>query len=97
MSSYPSQYRKDYPEWREAEKIRNIEREKKKYNNDPDYKEQVKKKALERYYRMKEAKSNASISVSYFFFSYRSQKNDIRIKHFIYSQKKSYFKVYKYE
>jgi hypothetical protein len=64
MSSYTSQYRKDHPEWREAEKIRNNEREKKKYNNDPDYKEQVKKRALDRYYRMKEAKLNASISVS---------------------------------
>ena len=64
MSSYTSQYRKDHPEWREAEKIRNNELEKKKDNNDPDYKEQVKKRALERYYRMKEAKLNASISVS---------------------------------
>ena len=63
MSSYTSQYRKDRPEWRDAEKIRNNEREK-KYNNDPNYKEQVKKRALERYYRMKEAKLNASISVS---------------------------------
>ena len=54
MSSYTSQYRKDHPEWREAEKIRNNEREKNKYNNDPDYKEQVKKRALERYYRMKD-------------------------------------------
>jgi hypothetical protein len=43
------------------EKIRNNERGKK---NDPDYKEQVKKRALERYYRIKEAKLNASISVS---------------------------------
>jgi len=64
MSSYTSQYRKDHPEWREAEKVRNNEREKKKYNNDPDYKEQVKRRALERYYRMKEAKLIDSISVS---------------------------------
>ena len=64
MSSYSTQYRRDHPEWREAEKIRNNEREKNKYNNDPDYKEQVKKRALERYYRMKEAKLNSSISVS---------------------------------
>jgi hypothetical protein len=28
MSSYTTQYRKDHPEWREAEKIRNNEREK---------------------------------------------------------------------
>ncbi len=60
MPSYTSQYRKDHPEWREAEKVRNNEREKRKYNNDPEYKEQVKKRALDRYYRMKEAKLNAS-------------------------------------
>jgi hypothetical protein len=47
MSSYTSQYRKDHPEWREVEKIRNNERERNKYNNDPDYKEQVKKRALD--------------------------------------------------
>ena len=64
MSSYTTQYRREHPEWREAEKIRNNEREKNRYNNDPDYKEQVKKRALERSYRMKEAKLNSSISVS---------------------------------
>ncbi len=64
MSSYTSQYRKDHPEWRKVKKIRNHEREKKKYNNDPNYKEQVKKRALERYYRIKEATLNVSISVS---------------------------------
>jgi hypothetical protein len=64
MSSYTTKYRREHPEWREAEKIRNNEREKKIYNNDLDYKEQVKKRALERYYRMKEAKLNSSISVS---------------------------------
>ncbi len=63
MPSNTSQYRKDHREWREAEKIRNNEREE-KYNNDPDHKEQVKKRALERYYRMEEAKLNVSISVS---------------------------------
>ncbi len=48
MSSYKTQYRKDHPEWpgREAEKIRNNERENQKYNNDPNYKEQVKKRAF---------------------------------------------------
>jgi hypothetical protein len=64
MSAYTSQYRKDHPEWREEEKIRNNEQEKNKYNNGPNYKEQVKKLALEGYYLMKEAKLNASISVS---------------------------------
>jgi hypothetical protein len=42
---------------------RNNEREN-IYNNDPDYKEQVKKRELDRYYRMDEAKLNAPISVS---------------------------------
>ncbi len=37
-----TKYRKDHPEWKEAEKIRNNEREKNKYNNDPDYKEKKK-------------------------------------------------------
>ncbi len=46
MSSYTTQYS------REAEKIRNNEREW-KYDEDPDYKEHLKKRALERYYRMK--------------------------------------------
>ena len=64
MSSYSTQYRRDHPEWREAEKIRNNEREKNRYNNVPDYKEQVKKLALEQYYCMKEAKLNSSIYVS---------------------------------
>ena len=64
MSSYTTKYRREHPELREAEKLRNNEREKNRYNNDPEYREQIKKKALERYYRMKEAKLNSSISVS---------------------------------
>ena len=64
MSSYTTQYRRDHPEWREAEKLRNNEREKNRYNNDPEYREQIKKKALERYYRMKQEKLNSTISVS---------------------------------
>ena len=39
-------------------------KEKARYNNDPAYKERVKQRALDRYYRMKEAKLNPSISVS---------------------------------
>lgn len=64
MSSYTTQYRKAHPEWREAEKVRNCEREKTKYANDPERREKVKQRALERYYRMKEAKMNSTISVS---------------------------------
>jgi hypothetical protein len=57
MSSYASLYRLKHPEWREAEKVRNNDREKAKYNNDPEYKEKVKKNALARYYRLKEMKN----------------------------------------
>lgn len=56
MSSYSSIYRLNHPEWREAEKIRNNNREKARYNNDPEYKERVKKNALIRYYKIKELK-----------------------------------------
>ena len=64
MSSYTTEYRRTHPEWREAEKVRNNNREKTRYANDPEYKERVKAKALAHYYKMKEAKMNASISVS---------------------------------
>ena len=33
------------------------------YHNDPEYKEKVKQQALARYYRLKELKTNTSISV----------------------------------
>lgn len=64
MSSYSTIYRKEHPEFREKEKIKNNEREKARYNNDPAYRERVKQRALDRYYRMKEAKLNPTISVS---------------------------------
>ena len=64
MSSYSTVYRKEHPEFREKEKIINNEREQARYNNDPEYRERVKQRALNRYYRMKETKANASISVS---------------------------------
>ena len=64
MSSYSTVYRKEHPEFREKEKITNNLREKARYNNDPEYRERVKQRALNRYYRMKDAKANNSISVS---------------------------------
>lgn len=64
MSSYTTQYRRTHPEWREAEKVRNNEREKTRYANDPERREKVKQRALAYYYKMKEAKMNSSISVS---------------------------------
>ena len=64
MSSYSTVYRREHPEFREKEKIINNEREKARYNNDPEYRERVKQRALNRYYRMKDAKANNTISVS---------------------------------
>lgn len=64
MTSYATQYRKAHPEWREAEKVRNCEREKTRYANDPERREKVKQRALEYYYKKKEAKMNSIISVS---------------------------------
>lgn len=64
MSSYSTVYRREHPEFREKEKITNNLREKARYNNDPEYRERVKQRALNRYYRMKDAKANNTISVS---------------------------------
>ena len=64
MSSYSTVYRREHPEFREKEKISNNLREKARYNNDPEYRERVKQRALNRYFRMKDAKANNSISVS---------------------------------
>ena len=64
MSSYTTQYRRTHPEYYEAEKKRDNERMKAKYANDPERREKVKQRALERYYRLKEAKMNSTISVS---------------------------------
>ena len=64
MSSYSTVYRREHPEFREKEKITNNLREKARYNNDTEYRERVKQRALNRYYRMKDAKANNTISVS---------------------------------
>ena len=64
MSSYSTKYRKEHPEWREKEKIRNQERENLKYQNDPEYLLKKQLQALARYYKNKEAKINASLSVN---------------------------------
>lgn len=64
MSSYMTMYRKEHPEYYEAEKKRDNERMKSKYANNPEHKEMVKQRALAYYYKKKEAKMNASISVS---------------------------------
>ena len=64
MSSYSTVYRREHPEFREKEKIINNEREKARYKNDPEYRERVKQRALNRYYQMKQTKANSSISVN---------------------------------
>jgi hypothetical protein len=63
MSSVATLYRKEHPEYYAQERIRDNERVKNLYHSNPDYKEKVKQQALARYYRLKEAKKNASIVV----------------------------------
>ena len=64
MSSYSTQYRKEHPEYYEKERIKDNERVKKLYHNNPEYREKVKQQALARYYKSKDAKENAPISVN---------------------------------
>lgn len=63
MSSVATLYRKEHPEYYAQERIRDNERVKKLYHSNPEYKERVKQQALARYYKVKEAKMNASIVV----------------------------------
>jgi hypothetical protein len=63
MSSYSTKYRREHPEYHEKEKLVDRERIKNIYHNNPEYREKTKQRALAYYYRMKEAKQNASISV----------------------------------
>jgi len=64
MSSSTTLYRKANPEYYEKEKIRDRERMRLKYNENPEHRERVKQQALARYYRLKEQKNNGSISVN---------------------------------
>jgi hypothetical protein len=57
MSSTATLYRLSHPEYYAQERIRERERLKIVYQNNPEYKEKVKKAALARYYRLKEAKA----------------------------------------
>ena len=54
MSSYSTQYRKENPEYYEKERIKDNERVKKLYHNNPEYREKVKQQALARYYKSKQ-------------------------------------------
>lgn len=53
MASVIAKYRLEHPEYREKEKIKDNEKKKYKYQNDPDFREKAKKKALENYYKKK--------------------------------------------
>lgn len=64
MSSKASMYRKEHPEYYKEERVKDNERVKNLYHNNPDYKEKVKQQALARYYKLKELKQNTSISVN---------------------------------
>ena len=63
MSSTTTRYRNEHPEWREQEKAKDRERLKMMYQDNPEYREKVKQKALARYYRLKEEKLG-SIKIS---------------------------------
>ena len=62
MPSIASLYRQSHPENYQKEKENNKIRNSERYRNDPEYKENKKKYALERYYRLKEKALNASES-----------------------------------
>lgn len=53
MSSNP--YRLKHPEYREKEKVKDRERKKEKYANDEEYREKMKQRASENYYKDKPA------------------------------------------
>ena len=64
MSSYSTKYRKEHPEYYEKERIKDKERVKNLYNKNPEYREKVNQHALARYYKSKETKANAFVSVN---------------------------------
>jgi hypothetical protein len=64
MTSKATQYRKEHPEYYAQERVKDNERVKKLYQENPEYREKTKQQALARYYRNKEAKMNASVAVS---------------------------------
>jgi hypothetical protein len=51
MSSRATIYRKEHPEYYEKERIKDNERVKTLYQNNPEYREKVKQQALARYYK----------------------------------------------
>lgn len=57
MASVIAKYRLEHPEYREQEKIKDNQRKKDKYKNDPEFREKAIKRALDRYYKKKEEKA----------------------------------------
>ena len=64
MSSKSTLYRREHPEYYEKERIKDKERVKNLYHTNPEYKAKVNQQALARYYRLKEMKANAAVSVN---------------------------------
>lgn len=64
MTSKATLYRKENPDYYKEERVKDNERVKKIYNNNPEYREKVKQQALARYYKLKEQKSKMIISVN---------------------------------
>ena len=64
MTSKATQYRKEHTEYYSQERVKDNERVKKLYQENPEYREKTKQQALARYYRNKETKMNASVAVS---------------------------------
>ena len=56
MASVIAKYRLEHPEYREQERIKDNQRKKDKYQNDPEFREKAIKRALDRYYKKKEEK-----------------------------------------
>ena len=60
----PTKYRREHPEWRGQEKIRNQQRQNLKYQPDPEYRLKQQQQALARHNMSKEAKINTSLSAN---------------------------------
>ena len=58
ITEYMREYRLKHPEY----DMKDLEKKKEKYHNDPDYKEKKKQQALARYYRLKEQKQQAILT-----------------------------------
>ncbi len=64
MSSKSTIYRREHPEYYEQERIRDKERVKNLYHNNPEHRAKKLEQVKARYYRLKEAKANAQTNAS---------------------------------